>query len=140
MFKHTVKYTDYNGESREKDVYFNISMPEMLKIQHSIPGGYGQFLEKISKEQDPMVIWSTFEDLIDYAYGEKSLDGERFVKKAEDGHKLVEDFKETPVFEAFMFELLSNDQLASDMVNKMIPTEMLNKMVNGGGVSALATA
>ena len=138
MFKHTVKYTDYNGDPREKDVYFNISMPEMLKLQHSIPGGYGQYLETIAKENDPMKIWETFETLIDHAYGEKSPDGEHFLKKDADGHRLVDTFKETPVFEAFMLELLSNEELASEMVNKMIPSNALKQLQNGGLAAATA--
>lgn len=136
MFKYTVKYEDYNGEKREKDIYFNISMPEMLKLQNSVPGGYGQYLDTIAKEKDPMKIWNTFETLIDQAYGEKSPDGERFIKVDSEGHRLVDTFKETPVFEAFMFEILSNEKLAADMVNQMIPSKALKQLENGGAAQA----
>lgn len=131
MFKHTVKYDDYNGDAHEKDVYFNISMPEMMKLEHSIPGGYGQYLEAIAKAQDPKKIWETFETLIDISYGEKSPDGQRFIKTDENGNKLVDAFKESPVFEAFMLEILTNDELAAEMVNRMIPEKALKQLENG---------
>ena len=138
MFKHTVKYTDYNGVDHETEVYFNYSVPEMLKLQNSIPGGFGSYLEKIAKEKDPMVVYKTFEDMIEDAYGEKSLDGQSFIKVDQDGRRLVEAFKQTPAWEAFICELLTNDQLAADMVNKMIPAQMLAQMQNGGLASATA--
>lgn len=133
MFKHTVKYEDYNGDAHEKDIYFNISMPEMMKLEHSVPGGYGQYLETIAKEQDPKKIWDTFETLVDISYGEKSPDGERFLKVDENGRRLVNSFKESPVFEAFMLEILTNEDLAAEMVNRMIPEKALRQLENGGG-------
>lgn len=138
MFKHTVKYTDYNDVPHEVDVYFNYSVPEMLKLQNSVPGGFGSYLEKIAKSNDPMVIYKTFEEMLEGAYGEKSDDGQSFVKVARDGHKLVDDFKQTPAWEAFICELLVNDKLAAEMVNKMIPSQMLQQLQNGGLAAATA--
>lgn len=128
MFKHTVKYTDFNGESREKDVYFYVSVPEMMSKQHSVPGGYGEYLSTIAKEQDVMKIWQAFDDIIEAAYGEKTPDGERFIKVADDGTRLFDKFKETPAYEALMVELLSNSDLAAEMVNKMMPEAQLKKL------------
>lgn len=131
MFKYTVKYEDYNGESREKDIFFNLSVPEMLNLENSVPGGYSNYLEKIAREKNAGEVWKIFESLVDLAYGEKSSDGERFIKVDSDGTKLVEKFKETPAFEAFMFELLADADLASNMVTNMIPNQYIKRLQNG---------
>lgn len=130
MFKYTVSYTDYNGDERQKDVYFNISMPELMKIERSVPGGYSSYLDRITSEKNPGDIWNAFVDIVDLGYGEKSPDGERFIKVDENGNRLVDKFKETPVFEEFMYQVLTNTNLASDMVNAMLPQKMLNNISN----------
>lgn len=131
MFKYTVKYEDYNGENREKDLFFNLSVPEMINLENSTPGGYSKYIERIAKEKNAAEVWNTFEELVDLAYGEKSPDGDRFVKVGEDGSRLVDKFKETSAFEAFMFDILSNADLASNMVNNMIPNQYIKRMQNG---------
>lgn len=135
MFKHTVKYTDYNGIEHEKDIYFNISMPELMNIERSVPGGYSSYLTRIAQEKDPNDIWATFAEIIDLGYGEKSPDGERFIKQDGNGRKLVDHFKETPVFEEFMYELLTDSNLAVNMVNAMLPQKMIQSMQEKSGVT-----
>lgn len=40
MTKETITYTDLNGVQRTEDFYFDLSKPEIVKMQASAKGGY----------------------------------------------------------------------------------------------------
>ena len=41
MLKKSITYTDLNGIKRTEDFYFNLSKPEILKMQTSVKGALG---------------------------------------------------------------------------------------------------
>ena len=52
MFKHTVKYTDFDGNERTEDLYFHLSPAEMTQFQYSVKGGMNNLIEKETHLQD----------------------------------------------------------------------------------------
>ena len=116
MLKKTIAYTDLNGIKRTEDFYFNLSKPEIIKMQTSVKGGYDVQIKGIAANKDGGQIMEFFEELISKAYGEKSEDGRRFMKSEE----ISRSFMETPAYEILFEELITNDEAAADFVNAVM--------------------
>ena len=80
MFKKTITYTDYDGNERTEDFYFNLTKAELLDMEMSTEGGLEKMINKIISTKDTVKIIAVFKDLIAKSYGEKSADGKRFIK------------------------------------------------------------
>ena len=88
MLKKTINYTDYNGIERTEDFYFNLSKAELAEMELSVDGGYAEMAQRIADTKNGPELVKLFKDLILKAYGEKSLDGRRFMKVDEKGNPL----------------------------------------------------
>ena len=117
MLKKTITYTDYDGNKRTEDFYFNLSKAEVAEMEMSAEGGLTKTLEKIVAEQDGKRIIEMFKNLILKAYGEKSLDGKRFIKSKE----LSEAFSQTEAYSELFMELAMNAEASAAFVNGIIP-------------------
>lgn len=118
MLKKTMTYTDYDGNERTEDFYFNLTKAEVTEMEMSHTGGMVKLLEKIVAEQDVKRIIEIFKDLILRAYGEKSADGKRFVKNQE----LRDSFAQTEAYSDLFMELATDAEAASAFVNGILPT------------------
>lgn len=125
MLKKTIKYIDLNGIERNEDFYFNLSKPEVVKMQSSVKGGYDAQLKSIAADLNGAYIMEFFEDLIKKSYGEKSVDGRRFIKSAE----LSEAFMQTPAYEALFEELVTDSNAAAAFVNAIMPSDIADKNI-----------
>ena len=117
MLKKTITYTDYNGNSRTEDHYFNLSQAEVMEMEMSTAGGLAEMIQRIVAAQDAPSIIKIFKDLILKAYGEKSADGKRFVKSAE----ISEAFSQTEAYSQLFMELATDADAASAFVNGILP-------------------
>ena len=75
MFKKKITYTDYNGQERTEDFYFNLSKSELIMLESTTPGGYTAMLQRIIDSKDNTQLMKIFTDLIKMSYGVKSDDG-----------------------------------------------------------------
>lgn len=116
MTKKTITYTDLNGVVRTEDFYFDLSKPEIVKMQASAKGGYDVQLKSIAANLNGALIMEFFEDFIAKSYGEKSDDGRRFKKSPE----ISKAFMETPAYEVLFEELVTNDVAAAEFVNAVM--------------------
>lgn len=120
MLKKTMTYTDFNGEKRTEDFYFNLTKAEIMKMEMGVSGGLAEMIQRIVAAQDQPAIISVFEDLIQKAYGVKTPDGRGFVKRKED----LEAFIATEAYSDMFMELATDADKASEFVNGIIPAEM----------------
>ena len=120
MLKKTIKYTDYDGNEREKDFYFNLNKAEVTEMELSKHGGLSEYIKRIVAAQDAPSLIELFKELICKSYGEKSLDGKRFVKSKE----LTEEFTQTEAYAELFVELASNAEEATKFVNGIMPKNM----------------
>ena len=120
MLKKTIKYTDYDGNEREEDFYFNLSKAEITEIELSKEGGMSEYIKKISATQNGPELIKLFKDIIIKSYGEKSLDGKRFIKNKE----LTEAFIQTEAYSELFIELASNADEAVKFINGIMPKNM----------------
>lgn len=117
MLKKTITYTDCNDVERTEDFYFNLSKAEVIEMELTTTGGMTKVIDKIISTQDTPALFRIFKDLILKSYGEKSLDGKRFIKSKE----LSEAFSQTEAYSELLTELVSDADKASEFVNAIIP-------------------
>ena len=120
MLKKTIKYTDYDGNEREEDFYFNLSKAEVTEMELSKEGGMSEYIKKISAAQNAPELIKLFKEIITKSYGEKSLDGKRFIKNKE----LTEAFIQTEAYSELFIELASNADEAAKFINGIMPKNM----------------
>nr|DAU02040.1 MAG TPA: hypothetical protein [Caudoviricetes sp.] len=117
MLKKTITYMDCNDVERTEDFYFNLSKAEVIEMELTTTGGMTKVIDKIISTQDTPALFRIFKDLILKSYGEKSLDGKRFIKSEE----LSEAFSQTEAYSELLTELVSDADKASEFVNAIIP-------------------
>ena len=121
MLKKTITFTDYNGQTRTEDHYFNLNKAEVIEWLVTT-GDYtiDSVFEQMSKKMNARGIMEAFRDLIYRAYGEKSLDGRRFIKTPE----VKANFMETEAYSVLFTELVTDDKAAADFFNGIIPKDL----------------
>ena len=124
MLKKTIEYTDYDGNKRKEDFYFNFSEAELAEMELKVPGGMSATLNRIINSRDDAELVRIFKELILQSYGEKSPDGKRFIKSEE----LSKAFTQTEAYSKLFMELASDSQEASDFVKAIIPTSIQNEV------------
>lgn len=117
MLKKTIKYTDFDGNEREEDFYFNLTSAELTEWQLSVEGGLEQKIQRIINAKNVPELSALFKEIIVASYGEKSADGKRFIKNKE----LVEAFTQTEAYSALYMELVQDDKAAADFINSIVP-------------------
>lgn len=121
MLKKTITYEDYDGNSRTEDFYFNLNKAEIIDWL-TVSGGYtlDKLMEKLIKTENVKEVMEIFKDLIYRAYGEKSLDGRRFIKSKE----IKDNFVETEAYSVLYMELIGDPKAAADFFNGIMPKDM----------------
>ena len=117
MLKKTITYTDYNGESRTEDFYFNLSKAECMEMELGTAGGMQSMIERIIAAKDNRKIVDVFKEIILRAYGEKSPDGKYFRKSPE----ISANFASTEAYSELFMELATNADSATQFINGVIP-------------------
>lgn len=145
MLKKTVKFKDFNGVERTEDLYFHVSKASVLT---SSDGAYneimkigldlqerGKFLEDLKEEDldqsDPFnknsqlvaeairMVARLLDRLVDLSYGIRSSDGLRFVRD----DKVLTDFKNSAVYDAFVEQMITNQDELIEFINQLLATK-----------------
>ena len=123
MLKKTITYTDFNGNERTEDFYFNLTKAEVMEMEMSTTGGMAEMIQRIVAAQDAPAIINIFKDLVLKAYGQKSPDGKRFVKNNE----LREEFAQTEAYSQLFMELATDADAAAKFVNGIMPADLVQQ-------------
>lgn len=122
MYIKTIEYTDYSGNPRKEDFYFAFNEAELMEMELSTEGGFDQWITRIANAQNTPELIKLFKKLILDSYGEKSLDGKKFIKiDPTTGRRLSEEFEQTAAYPVLFMELATNTEAASEFINKVIP-------------------
>lgn len=122
MYKKKITYTDYNGQERTEDFYFNLSRSELIMLESTTPGGYAAMLQRIIDSKDQRQLMNEFTNLIKMSYGVKSDDGKHFIKNDE----VVNEFLNSAAFDQMFLEFFTEENAASDFANGVLPSSMNN--------------
>lgn len=120
MLVKRISYTDYNGNQRSEDFYFNLNKGEIFNMQFGTEGGLDKAIQKIIQTEDTPKIVKIFQDIILNAYGVKSDDGRRFIKSEE----LSTEFKQTEAYSELLMELVSDEKKAAEFINALMPKDL----------------
>ncbi len=127
MLKKTITYTDYDGNERTEDFFFNLTKAEVLEMEMGVNGGMTKLIQRLVAEQDMGQISKTFKDIILRSYGEKSLDGKYFEKSPEISRR----FSQTEAYSELFMELLDQEK-ASAFINGILPQDVIAKADSAG--------
>lgn len=117
MLKKTITYKDYNDVERTEDFYFNLNKAELIEMETGKTGGMTHYIEQISQLQDQVEMIKIMKTIVIDSYGEKSLDGKRFVKNKE----LKEGFQQTEAYSIIFMELATDGEKAAEFINGIMP-------------------
>ena len=117
MRKETITYSDYNGNERTEDFYFNLSKQEVYEMEMTTNGGLVEMVQQIVKAKNVPAIADIFKSIILKAYGEKSPDGKRFIKTEES----AKAFSQTEAYSNLFMELATDADAAAAFVNGIVP-------------------
>lgn len=126
MIKKTVTYVDYNGVERTESFYFHYTESEILDMELSTEGGFAERVQKIIDAKDQTSLLKVIKKFVLDAYGVKSDDGRRFIKNDE----VKQAFVECPAYSEIYLDLLSDDVLASEFINGIIPDSAKKRLEN----------
>ena len=123
MLKITKTYVDYNGTERTEDFYFNLTKAEVTEMELSKQGGISGYIKSIVAAQYMPELIKTFKEIVLKSYGQKSLDGRRFIKNPE----LTEDFSQTEAYSMIFMELAMDDKKAAEFINGIMPKDLVEQ-------------
>ena len=129
MLAKKISYVDYNGNPREETFYFNLSKAEIMEMELGVSGGMTKLIESMVAAEDGPGLSKFYKEIMLKAYGEKSLDGKRFIKSEE----LSIEFSQTEAYSKLYMELATDDLAASEFVNGIVPA---NRKVDTSAVLA----
>lgn len=119
MLKQKITYNDYNGAERTEDFYFNLNAAEVTEMEMTTEGGLAEMINKVVAAQDAPSIIKIFKEIVLKAYGEKSVDGRRFIKSDE----LSTAFSQTEAYSQLFMKLATDADAAAKFVNGILPSE-----------------
>jgi hypothetical protein len=118
MLKKVVKYVDFDGMERSETLYFNLTEPEVVRLDVQFEGGLEQYINNLDEKVNPEDILSLFEKVIQASYGEKSDDGRHFIKDTVQ----ADLFNQSAAYSALFVELVQNADQAAAFFNALIST------------------
>ena len=139
MLKESIAYTDFNGEERTEEFYFNLTKAELVELETSMHDGLSEAIKRIVAEDNQENIVKIFKEIILKAYGVKSIDGRRFVKNQE----IRDDFAASEPYSVLFMKLATDTEAATAFINGIVPAD-LNKTATAnaanGNVTPITTA
>lgn len=124
MIKKTITFMDLDGNEVVEDFWFNLSKAELTELKYSEQGGLDVFIKNIIATRDSKRLIEMFKKLILMSYGERGLDGKRFVKSEE----ISTAFSQTDAFTNLFMELVTDDTKAAEFVVGVLPSDLASQI------------
>ncbi len=124
MLKREISFEDFNGNPATEIFYFNVSKPELIEMEAEYVEGFSSMIQTVIDAKDHKTLIKTFKDIVLMAYGQKSVDGKRFIKS----DQLREEFSQTAAYSALFVELATNDNAAVIFLKGVLPKDMVGEL------------
>ena len=129
MLKKIITFTDFEGNERNVEAYFNLTKTECidLNLEFEDEGGLIGRIKKLMIEREdgnaprkPAVDFVKL--LIERSYGVRPKDDPSlFLKEDEDGRPLYKKFRQTAAYDAYVYALLSGDESLDEFAENVLP-------------------
>ena len=116
MLKKSIAYMDYNGKPQTMEAYFNLTEPEVVRLDVEFPGGLAVHVKSIDVDSRPQDILHLFERILLSSFGKKSADGKYFLKDP----KEAEMFTQSPAYSVLFIELLQDAEYSGKFFNSIL--------------------
>ena len=126
MFEKVIKFTDFFGNEKVEKRYFNLTETEIIEAQFDTQGDFAQLIQGIANTKDQEQLGKLFKEIILRSYGEPSSDGIYFEKN----QALRDKFESSALYNALYTELLFDADKASEFINKVVPVDRLQEIIN----------
>ncbi len=108
MFKHTVQYTDFNGNERKEELYFHLSLPEVTRLQAEIGKDIDEYIKELTDNRNMSDLLGFLEKVLLNSYGQKTSDGKSFHKSKE----IRDAFEYSQAYAEIFEQVVTNPDLA----------------------------
>lgn len=136
MYTIPITYEDYNGNQRTENFSFHLSKAEIIEMELSTEGGFGERIQHIVDARDTPTLIKIFKELILKSYGVKSADGRRFEKS----EQLSNEFAQTEAFSQLYVKLATDVDAATSFINNIVPRDVAEQVkVKGDAIDGTAT-
>ena len=132
MLKQLITYKNFDDVKVEKVLYFNLSKTELAENNVDLEAELQGILDRIqqidkTKEEattdDIRRLLELVKTFMRLSYGVRSADGERFIKSPE----VWTEFTQTAAYDAFLFSLFEDQDLALAFMLGIMPEELREK-------------
>ena len=121
MYVKKITYTDFLGNERTEEFYFNLTEAEIIEwLSTNAEYTLDKVIENMRQKMNVKGILDATKELIYKAYGEVSLDGRRFNKSKE----VKDNFMETNAYSVLFMELATDGKKAAEFFNSIIPKDL----------------
>lgn len=130
MYRKEFTYTNLNGEEKTVCLLFNLTLKEARDFIGKYTNGkieekeIDAMFKKLIDSKDYEKMLELIEDLMLCSYGEKSEDGENFVKNAD----IREKFGDSYLFAEFFESLVMDDNELTNFIQNVIPSKKSKKV------------
>lgn len=121
MLRHTINYVDFDDKPQTATFYFNLTKAELLEMEVEHKGGFGEWIDAIVKAEDEKTLMAEIKRTILLAYGEKSPDGQRFIKSDE----IREGFVNHAAYDALIVELATTEDASANFFKGLLPKDLV---------------
>lgn len=108
MFKQNIKYQDFNGNVRDEDFYFHLSLPEVTRIEAKAGKTLAEHTKELTEGGNMQDLLDFLEEMILSSYGKKTSDGKSFQKSK----AIREEFEYSQAYAELFEQLITNPDLA----------------------------
>lgn len=124
MLKREIAYEDFDGNKRTEVFYFNISKPELIELEAEVQEGFSDWIRSVVAAEDNKTLIQQFKKVVLMAYGQRSEDGQRFIKS----DQLREEFSQTNAYNELFMELATDDKAAATFLIGVMPRDMRGQL------------
>jgi len=125
MLMKTMKYKNLDGKPVERKLYFHMSEVELLELELREDGNsFGAMMNRMVEAENVGGLIREFKKLLLMSYGEKSLDGETFIKD----EAATKTFEQSAAYSALFMELALSVEAGTEFINALIPPELIEKV------------
>jgi hypothetical protein len=124
VLKKVVNYVDFEGKERSDTLYFNLTEPEVVRLDVQFEGGLEEYINNLDVDIAPENILNLFERVIKASYGEKGEDGRHFIKNEE----MMDMFNQSAAYAALFVELVQNADQAAIFFNGLLSKTTVEKV------------
>lgn len=133
MFRKVVTYTNYVGAQKSKELFFDLSLDEVVKLKFNLGDSskdIGSAIVDMAMNPTGDKVLSLLEQILLASYGEIQDDGDTFMKTPE----IVDRFKHSSAYRALYNELLDNNAEFIQFILQVLPKKLKDQMPNVNNV------